>query len=101
MATKEQLARQYQRELSARTEAINRLRERTRQAEDRSYASSTVYGSAFIKAGLEKVTEEISSKLNRISQGWATEKAAAVIPDRKSTRLNSSHVSESRMPSSA
>ena len=80
MATKEQLARQYQRELSARTEAINRLRERTRQAEDRSYASSTVYGSAFIKAGLEKITQEISSKLHRISQGWATEKAAAVVP---------------------
>ena len=80
MATKEQLARQYQRELSARTEAVNRLRERTRVAEDRSYASSTVYGSAFIKAGLEKVTEEISSKLHRISQGWATEKAVAVIP---------------------
>jgi len=80
MATKEQLARQYQRELSARTEAINRLRERTRLAEDRSYASSTVYGNAFIKAGLEKITQEISSKLHRISQGWATEKAAAVIP---------------------
>ena len=80
MATREQLARQYQRELSARTEAINRLRERTRAAEDRSYASSTVYGNAFIKAGLEKITNEISSKLHRISQGWATEKAAAVIP---------------------
>ncbi len=80
MATREQLARQYHRELSARTEAINRLRERTRAAEDRSYASSTVYGNAFIKAGLEKITNEISSKLHRISQGWATEKAAAVIP---------------------
>lgn len=80
MATKEQLARQYQRELSARTEAINRLRERTRAAEDRSYASSTVYGNAFIKAGLEKITNEISTKLHRISQGWAAEKAAAVVP---------------------
>ena len=27
--------------------------------------------------------------------------AVAVLPDRKSTRLNSSHMSESRMPSSA
>ena len=80
MATKEQLARQYQRELSARTEAINRLRERTRVAEERTYASSTVYGNAFIKAGLQKITEEISGKLHRISQGWAAEKAAAVIP---------------------
>jgi len=80
MATKEQLARQYQRELSARTEAINRLRERTRIAEERTYASSTVYGNAFIKNGLEKITKEISSKLHRISQGWAAKKAAAVIP---------------------
>ena len=80
MATKEQLARQYQRELSARTEAINRLRERTRVAEERTYASSTVYGNAFIKNGLQKITEEISSKLHRISQGWAAEKAAAVVP---------------------
>ena len=80
MATKEQLARQYQRELSARTEAINRLRERTRVAEERTYASSTVYGNAFIKNGLERITEEISGKLHRISQGWAAEKAAAVVP---------------------
>jgi DNA-directed RNA polymerase len=80
MATKEQLARQFQRELDARTEAINRLRERTRMAEERTYASSTVYGNAFIKSGLEKITKEISSKLHRISQGWAAEKASAVVP---------------------
>ena len=80
MATTEQLARQLQRELDARTEAITRLRERTRTAEDRQYASSTVYGSAFINKGLELITDEISSKLQRVSQGWVQEKAHAVVP---------------------
>jgi DNA-directed RNA polymerase len=80
MATTEQLARQLQRELDARSEAIKRLRERTRTAEDRQYASSTVYGSAFINKGLELITEEISSKLHRVSQGWVQEKAQAVLP---------------------
>jgi DNA-directed RNA polymerase len=80
MATTEQLARQLQRELDARSEAIKRLRERTRNAEERCYASSTVYGSAFINKGLALITDEISNKLHRISQGWVQEKAHAVIP---------------------
>ena len=80
MATKEQLARQLQRELDARSEAIKRLRERTRIAEERQYASSTVYGSTFINKGLDLIIKEIESKLHRISQGWASDKAQAVIP---------------------
>lgn len=80
MATKEQLARQFQRETEARTEAITRLRERTRIAEERNYASSTVYGSAFINAGLHNITQEIQKKLSRVTQGWASDKAAAVAP---------------------
>jgi DNA-directed RNA polymerase len=79
MATPDQLARQLQRELDARSEAIRRLRERTKAAEDRLYASSTVYGTAFIKQGLEGITNEIANKISRISQGWATDKAAAVV----------------------
>ena len=35
-----------------------------------------------------------------ISRDWAAAKAE-IVPDRKSTRLNSSHKTESRMPSSA
>jgi len=78
MATTEQLARQLQRELDARSEAIKRLRERTRNAEERCYASSTVYGSAFINKGLELITEEISGKLKKIAAGCATEYAKDV-----------------------
>jgi hypothetical protein len=42
MATSEQLDRQFRRELEAKQEGMTRLAERTRAAEDRSYASSTV-----------------------------------------------------------
>lgn len=79
MATAEQLARQFQREIEARTEAITRLRERTKAAEDRMYASATVYGSAFINDGLNAITKEIEHKLQRITQGWASERAAAAM----------------------
>ena len=79
MATSQQLDRQFHRELEARQEAIKRLRERTRTAEERSYASSTVYGSAFINSGLQRITEEIEKKLSHITRGWASDKAAAVM----------------------
>jgi DNA-directed RNA polymerase len=78
MATQQQLARQFQRELEAKREGEARLRERTKAAEDRTYASSTVYGHAFIKQGLSDITKEIETKLSRITSGWATENAVAV-----------------------
>jgi DNA-directed RNA polymerase len=78
MATQQQLARQFQRELEAKREGEARLRERTLIAEGRSYASSTVYGHAFIKQGLSDITKEIETKLSRITSGWATENALAV-----------------------
>ena len=79
MATQEQLARQFQRELDAKREGESRLRERTKAAEDRTYASSTVYGQAFIREGLAAITKEVSDKLSRITSGWASENAAAVV----------------------
>ena len=79
MATTEQLARQFQRELEAKKEAEARLKERTTIAEERNYASSTVYGQSFIRQGLTSIIKEISSKLTRITSGWASENAAAVV----------------------
>ena len=79
MATTEQLARQLQRELDARSEAIKRLRERTKAAEERCYASSTVYGSTFINKGLELITEQISNQLYVINLGRASDKADAIL----------------------
>jgi DNA-directed RNA polymerase len=78
MATPKQLARQFQRELEAKREGEARLRERTVVAEDRNYASSTVYGQAFIRECLLAISQEIEAKLARITAGWATEDAAAV-----------------------
>ena len=45
----------------------------------------------------------IADRLNESVFGWnaSENNAARNVTDRKSTRLNSSHVSESRMPSSA
>jgi DNA-directed RNA polymerase len=78
MATSRQLARQFQRELEAKQEAEARLRERTKTAEDKAYASSTVYGLAFVRTGLTAITDEIANKLSRITSGWATKDAADV-----------------------
>lgn len=78
MATSSQLARQFQRELEAKQEGVNRLRERTRLAEEKEYASSTVYGKAMINAALVAVTKAIEEQLGRITSGWATQDAAAV-----------------------
>ena len=39
--------------------------------------------------------------VNYLSNSESAERVASAIGDRKSTRLNSSHMSESRMPSSA
>jgi hypothetical protein len=47
-------------------------------AEDRCYASSTVYGSAFINKGLDLITEEIARNLNKICAGHASEYAKEV-----------------------
>ena len=78
MATPQQLARQFQRELEAKQEGEARLRERTKLAEENDYASSTVYGQALVRTGLEAITKEIEGKLSRITAGWATQDAADV-----------------------
>lgn len=79
MTTKAQIARQFQRELDAKAEAELRLKERTREAEERTYASSTVYGTTMIRESLNKVRDEIKDKISRISAGWATKDADAVV----------------------
>jgi DNA-directed RNA polymerase len=79
MATPSQLARQLQRELEAKKEGEARLRERTQIAEEKDYASSTVYGLAFVRHGLASITEEIAGKLSKITAGWATQDVAAAV----------------------
>ena len=50
---------------------------------------------------LARKREEISERRPRTSEQTWLQRAQAQSADRKSTRLNSSHMSESRMPSSA
>jgi hypothetical protein len=64
--------------LRQKREGEARLQERTLAAEERNYASATVYGQAFIREGLKAVQTEIEAKLSRITSGWATENAEAV-----------------------
>ena len=78
MATSEQLDRQFRRELEAKQEGMIRLAERTRAAEDRSYASSTVYGTSLIRHGLSAIAKEIGDKINQITKGQASAYAEAV-----------------------
>ena len=65
------------------------------------------YGPGMQKAILMAVDEINAAggaggrKLEAFAEDTQTRPEAAVLADRKSTRLNSSHVSESRMPSSA
>lgn len=77
MATPDQLARQVQREIESKKEAEHRLVTRTREAEEKDYASSTVYGNTMINGALEAVSTEIGKSLHRITQGWSAPNADA------------------------
>ena len=63
------------RELSLETEmhreAVSRLKERTRRAEDKTYASSTVYGQALTKQAIEPMASLIKERYGKLSSGKA------------------------------
>lgn len=61
--------RQLQLERSAKSEAIKRLKERTKKAELSNYASNTLYGRSLLKAGLGAATAEIAKGLEPLSRG--------------------------------
>lgn len=78
MATSLQISRQFQRELHAHQEGKTRLQEATRRAEERSYASSSVYGNKLIAQGLGSTIEAIEDKRSKIAAGSTAEYAAHV-----------------------
>ena len=53
------------------------------------------------RRGLEFVTRKVTDGVARIKLGLADHLTLGNLEDRKSTRLNSSHIQKSRMPSSA
>ena len=65
----DRIARQYKLETAQAEEARGRLTARTLQAEQRSYASGTVYGKKALEAALGAAAEEITKGLSRISNG--------------------------------
>jgi DNA-directed RNA polymerase len=69
--------RQWELERSAKAEAVKRLKERTKKAEDNNYASSTVYGKAFIAAALDDVATLIAEKRVNLTRGPGQDRAAA------------------------
>ena len=65
----DRIARQLALETAMDLEGQARLSSRTRRAEERSYASGTVYGKQALQATLGLIGEEISQGLSRISNG--------------------------------
>ena len=61
--------RQLDRELAQRHEAQRRIQDRTKRAEDQSYASSTVYGQAILRKQIGKVAELLLAKRNKLRKG--------------------------------
>ncbi len=61
--------RQLERELAQRHEGQKRLQDRTKRAEDKSYASSTVYGQAILRKQIGKVAELLLAKRNKLRRG--------------------------------
>lgn len=78
MATPAQIERQYQRELQSHAEGIKRLQEATHRAEERVYASSSIYGQKLIDQGLDDTINAIEEKRSKIAAGSTAEFAAHV-----------------------
>ena len=80
MSTPDQLiSRQLQREMQSHEEARLRFQRSTREAEDRSYASSTLYGRKAINGLLEPVAERLKERYGALSSGKAGLDAVEVV----------------------
>ena len=69
MPTPSQINEQIQLERDQISQGIKRLRDNTRQLEEKSYASATVYGISSIDTLLPLVVERIKDTTNRIKEG--------------------------------
>ena len=73
------VSRQLQRETQSHEEARIRLQTKTKDAHERSYASSTIYGQKAIKALLDPVATRIRKKYGALSSGSAGLDAVEVV----------------------
>ena len=69
MPTPAQIAEQVQFERDAIRQGLDRLRKNTRDLEERTYASATVYGCSSISTLLPLVTKRIEDTTKRIREG--------------------------------
>ena len=63
------LARQLRRETEQGAEARHRLTNNTREAEEKQYASSTVYGQKLLKHSTGVIAEHMTKSLNTPAKG--------------------------------
>ena len=71
MPTPAQIDEQIQLERDAIAHGLNKLHKNTRQLEEKSYASATVYGAASIETLIPLVIEKIESTTARLTKGQA------------------------------
>jgi hypothetical protein len=67
MELQELMIRELSLETEMHREAVSRLKERTRRAEDKTYASSTVYGQALTKKAIEPMASLIKERYGRLT----------------------------------
>lgn len=79
------IARQLERETQAQTEQQHRLTSATKRAEDKAYASSTVYGRKLISTYIGQVSGIMQQRLHLLRRGTAAIDAATVYKYLKDT----------------
>ncbi len=82
------IARQLRRETQAAEEAAHRLTKATKEAEDRTYASNTVYGRHAVKHLLEPVSKRITERLFTLRRGSGAVDATEVFKHLKDADAN-------------
>ena len=74
----ELFSRQLSRETHQSIEATTRLRNRTKRAESKSYASSTIYGQSLLKNYVGIISKSLDSRLQYLRKGGGAVDAATV-----------------------
>ena len=82
------IARQLQREIEQGKEARERLTRATRKAEDKAYASSTVYGQTALRKATDPVSKVLKERLKVIGRGRGAVDAATVYAHLKEADLD-------------
>lgn len=82
------IARQLQREMMYGQEARQRLTSRTLQAEQKAYASSTIYGQKLIKQALGDVADRLKERMQYLRRGTGSVHATTVYKHLQSADLS-------------